>query len=430
IKKYLNKEKKNILRWRRDLHQIAEIGFLEYETTAYLIDRLKEFNLETFIGQEVMNPNDRLGLPSKEEIVDHEKKLSEKGFDWKMYKSLRGGMTGVIARCNTGNEGPHLAFRFDIDALPIHEITDQKHRPTKEQFRSQNDGWMHACGHDGHMTIWLAIAQYVSQNQHRLKGTFTFLFQPAEEGTRGARALVSNGWLQSVDELYAAHIGMTDRLTTGEVAICAEGFLAATKIDVTFTGTSSHAALTPEKGDNVMLAVANTILNSYAISRHSEGTSRVNVGVVRAGEGRNIIPSNAQLEIEVRGENKNVSDYMMDKIKRIVKHSAAMANVQYTFEIVGFATALKNSESLAQEILHTIRPGTFLKSIYLKEQTSGSEDASLLIDAVNQQGGRGIYSLIGSELAAPHHHPAFDFDEQSLFTGIEYFLQIIERKRG
>src|SRR5699024_9832421 len=113
----------------------------------------------------------------------------------------------------------------------------------------------------------------------------------------------------------------------------------------TFTGTSSHAALTPEKGDNVMLAVANTILNSYAISRHSEGTSRVNVGVVRAGEGRNIIPSNAQLEIEVRGENKNVSDYMMDKIKRIVKHSAAMANVQYTFEIVGFATALKNSES-------------------------------------------------------------------------------------
>src|SRR5699024_5753761 len=134
-----------------------------------------------YLGKDALEEDSRLGLPNEQEFSICERKAREQGVEEEWIKKMSKGMTGFVATFDTKKTGKHLAFRFDIDALPIQEDKTSNHLPFNEGFNSLNDGVMHACGHDGHAAIGIGLATYIHQHNYKLKGKFTLLFQPAEE---------------------------------------------------------------------------------------------------------------------------------------------------------------------------------------------------------------------------------------------------------
>lgn len=412
-------------RWRRAFHQYPELGFMEYVTTYKLGKELEKLGFTIHIGREVMDDKTRLGIPDEADLLEQEKKALELGVEEDWLEEMQGAFTGVVATWDTGKAGDHLAFRFDIDALAIQESENDLHIPAKETFRSKTDQTMHACGHDGHMTIGLGVAAYIAKHHENLNGRFTLLFQPAEEGGRGARAITEKGWLDDVDYFYAGHIGIRS-MPVGTIAATVEGFLASSKFNATFMGEASHAGMYPELGKNALLAAAAAATNLYAIPRHSEGVSRINVGKMRAGSGRNIIPGNAYMEVEARGETEKISQYMLNEAKRIVHAGATMHNVTCEMEQVGNTEPITCDQSLISRIQDSCKDSDYIKEVLPVANVSGSEDASFMLNRVQQNGGKATYMLFGTELKHPHHHPAFDFQEEVLAVALEAFVKIIE----
>lgn len=414
-----------LISWRRTFHQYPELGFMEYVTTYRLGKELEELGFTLHIGADALESDARLGIPDAAMLTRHEQEAVNFGVDERWLEQMKGGMTGVVATWDTGKPGDTIAFRFDIDALPIKETIDKAHFPAKASFISNNESVMHACGHDGHMTIGLGVATYIAAHHENLTGKFKLLFQPAEEGGRGAKAMTAKGWLDDVDYFYSGHIGIQS-LPVGTVAATVDGFLASSKLNVTYTGVSSHAGMNPELGKNALLAAAAAATNLYAIPRHSEGATRINVGKMIAGSGRNIIPGDAHLEIETRGETQEINDYMLTEAERIIKAAASMHDVTYCISPVGVTEEIVCSEELIPFIQDACKSSKFIKEVLPAAQVSGSEDASFMINRVQEHGGKATYMLFGTALNYPHHHPSFDFQEEVLQVAVETFVNIIE----
>ncbi|MCP3027228.1 amidohydrolase [Halobacillus sp. A5] len=418
IEPYLNK-------WRRHLHQYPELGFTEYYTTSLLGEELKKLGFTVYSGREALETEARYGVPKASEIKANEKRAIENGVSEEWMDKMRDGHTGIVAVYDTEKSGSHLAFRFDIDALPIEEAEQAEHIPHKEGFGSRYKGIMHACGHDGHTTIGLGLARFIAENHEHLKGRFTLLFQPAEEGGRGARAMTEKGWLQGVDEFYSGHIGINS-LPVGTIAATTRGFLASSKLNVYFKGQSSHSGMKPEAGRNALLAAATAATQLHGISRHSDGISRVNVGKLIAGNGRNIISDRGYLELETRGENQDINQYMQTEARRIIEASALMYQVEAEVEFVGETEEVKCDESLIPSITKACESSEFITRVDPYAMVSGSEDASFMMNAVQANGGKATYMLFGTYLPDNHHSPNFDFEEEVLPVAVDAYIQIVK----
>ncbi|MCQ2406891.1 MAG: M20/M25/M40 family metallo-hydrolase, partial [Oscillospiraceae bacterium] len=186
IKTAADEAAEEIIAFRRDIHSHPELGWLEMRTASLIARKLKEFGCdEVLIGEAVCERAARMGVPSDAVLEEHYKWAGENGADPEFLPSTKGGMTGVIGILRCG-EGPTVAMRFDIDALPIIENSGEGHYPAKCGFRSENEGVMHACGHDGHIASGIGTAKVLCSLRDKLHGTVKFIFQPAEEGVRGA----------------------------------------------------------------------------------------------------------------------------------------------------------------------------------------------------------------------------------------------------
>ena len=335
---------------RRDFHKYAEKGWFEMRTSSIIARKLTDMGYEVLVGDQVCKRDSRMGVPSEEELDAQYERAVSQGADPEFVKYTKGGMTGVIGILHCG-EGPTVAMRFDIDALGVFEEHDAScHRPAKEGFDSVNEGFMHACGHDGHATIGLGVAKVLMAIKDSLHGTVKLIFQPAEEGVRGAKSIVDNGNLDGVDYLIGSHVSDKDPEDPAVVIPGSHGSLATTKYDVTFHGKAAHAGGSPEIGKNVMLAVGTAILNLYAIPRHSGGESRVNVGTVVAGSGRNVIADEAKMEIEVRGETTEINKFMEDYAVSIIENAAKMHGCTCEMKLMGAAYSLASDEALMERV--------------------------------------------------------------------------------
>ncbi len=323
-----------------------------------------------------------------------------------------------MATLNTGRPGPTLAFRVDMDALDLSEALDDSHRPFRDGFASCNAGMMHACAHDGHTTIGLGLAKVLKQNEAQLNGTIKLIFQPAEEGTRGARAMVAAGALDGVDYFTAIHIGTGVPAGT---AICgSDNFMATTKFDVNFTGVAAHAGGKPEDGRNALLAAAQAALALHSIAPHSEGASRVNVGVMQAGSGRNVVPANALIKVETRGETEAINQYVFERAQAVITGAAALYGVSAEMRLMGAATSSAPTPAWV-DYLHeqASQVSGIVHAIDKVKAPAGSEDATLMMARVQQNGGMASYMVFGTDLSAGHHNEKFDFDEQVMAVAIE-----------
>ncbi len=402
-----------LVRRRRDIHAHPEPGWTEFRTASLVADALTQAGYLVQTGEDAIKKSAMMGVPDATTLQAAQKRALEQGANPIWVEKMAGGLTGIIATMVFSEHGPTVALRFDMDSNDVSEVQNEQHRPYREGFSSLNANAMHACGHDGHTTVGLAIAQIFSQLKPELQGTVKLIFQPAEEGVRGARAMVENGDVDDVDYMLGAHFGLKMK-QTGGIACNVKGFLATSKYDVHFTGVPAHAGAAPETGKNALLAAACAALNLHAIARHSEGVSRINVGTLCAGSGRNIIGDKALMKIETRGGTSAINQYMETEAQRIIKAAAQMYDVAVETEKVGGAAGANNTPALAKYIHQQAEKIGIFNNILDDCDFGASEDCSYFMEQVQAHGGQAAYILIGADLAAGHHDSHFDFDEAAM----------------
>ncbi|GAA4866536.1 M20 family metallo-hydrolase [Paenibacillus vulneris] len=414
----------DIIAVRRDLHEHPEVGFTEFRTASKVVEMLTAWGYEVIYGQDALDGPSRRGLPSDNLLEEAYERALRDGANPDIAARMRGGYTAVIGIKKGRAPGPTVAFRFDMDALPIRESDEESHFPQANGFRSKYEGNMHACAHDGHTTIGLGLAEKLADGD--FSGTVKLIFQPAEEGVRGAYSIVQKGHLDDVNYLFCHHLG-TD-VPTGEMHGGSYGFLASTKLAAHFYGTASHAGATPEQGRNALLGAATATLNIHALPRFSTGSTRINVGVLQSGTAANIVPEYAKMIIETRSISEETNSELERRVRNIIASSAAMHELTYKIEVIGAAIPIVCDEELVTLAMEEARQVEGFTSIKTGEPSSaGSEDASFMIRRVQELGGKGTYMIIGSNLPAPHHHPKFDIEEEVLPWGIELLNRIARR---
>jgi aminobenzoyl-glutamate utilization protein A len=403
---------------RRDLHRFPELGMIEFRTASIVAERLTALGLDVKLGREVMDSASRMGMPPEAVLERAYQDAAANGAPAKFLPAFADGHTGVVATLKGSAPGPTIALRVDMDALPIHENDTQAHLPAREGFVSVRPGVMHSCGHDGHTAIGLAVAEALAGMKDRLHGTVKFIFQPGEEGGRGALPMVKAGVVDDVDYFIAIHLGTGVPSRSFRPAV--RGHLASAKLDVTFRGRAAHAGGRPEEGRNALLAAASAVVGLYGIARHHAGRSRINVGTLKAGSGRNVIADEATMAMEVRGETEAVTDYMLDRAEAILKGAALAQDVAVEIKLVGRTTVANSDEGLSQRLAAALAGQlTGIDIDAASHTTGGSEDATYFMRRVQERGGQAIYAVVGSDIPSGHHTPEFDIDETDFPWAIE-----------
>lgn len=365
--------KRKIVSYREFLHQIPELGFAEYKTQKFLLEEL------TRLGYQV-------------EIT---------------------AKTGLVVFIK-GDSEETIAFRSDIDALPV---TEQTNLP----FKSTHDGIMHACGHDGHMSILLGFANYLQSK--RLKKNVLLIFQPAEEGPGGAKVIVDEGVIAKyhVSKIFGLHI--FPEISEGVVGLAKGPLMAQVgEFDLTIYGQSAHGAM-PQKGVDAIIALGN-LIQSYQsiISRNLNplDTGVVTIGKVNGGEARNIICGKVTLHGTIRALKLEVYNLIKQRIQEINQGIEKMFNVTINTQIRDMYPALINDYELYQFMVNILDEKEYVEI----EPLMIAEDFSYYLQVVP-----GYYFLLGSRNEAlgyvyPLHSACFNFDEKVLFKGVELYIRI------
>ncbi|HHD2754196.1 TPA: M20 family metallo-hydrolase [Clostridium perfringens] len=425
IEKFLNESREKIINYRRDFHKYPEGAWKEFRTASLIGKYLRDIGYEIKVGKEVISKEHRLDVPSENELNRSYERALKQGAFKEISDLMIGGYTGVVGTLKNG-EGPTIALRFDIDGVKVFESEDKEHIPFKMGFSSVNKGIMHACGHDGHIAIGLGVAEGLIILKEKFKGTIKLIFQPGEESVCGGNPMAESGILDDVEYLLSGHIGIKAK-KSGEIICGTKGFLATSKINVEFKGKSSHAGVAPEKGHNALLSASTAVLNLDAIPRNSEGITRINVGRLIAGSGRNVIPGKAFMEVETRGETTELNEYMKEYAIRILKASADMHDNHAEIACLGQSISGKSDKELIDIIKYVAKDIKSYEIIIDEEDFGASEDICYMMKRVQDRGGKASYIMFGSQLKDEHHSIKFDFNEEDMFPAINLYLRTIIR---
>ncbi|ACM56654.1 amidohydrolase [Halorubrum lacusprofundi] len=413
---------------RRTFHRHPEPGWREFQTTARVVEELERIGVdEIAVGREALATDARMAVPDDDEIQPWLDRARRAGVSDDLLERTAGGHTGVVATLSQG-EGPCIGLRVDLDAISIHESEERDHRPEAEGFRSEHDGYMHACGHDAHLAIALGTLEAVKQSA--FEGTLKVLFQPAEEISGGGKAMAESGHLDGVDYLFALHVGLDH--PTGEIVAGVESPLAMAHLTATFEGASAHAGKAPNEGANAMQAAAVAIQNAYGIARHRDGATRVNVGRIEGGSASNVIAEEVTIDAEVRGETTALMTYARTELERILYAAAELHDCDVTPHVISESPCVDSHPAL-QEVVGNVAWGVDgVEHVIPSEEFGVSEDGTYLMQQVQDAGGLASYVLVGTDHPTSHHTPTFDIDEESLAIGVnilsETFVELSRRR--
>ena len=405
---------------RQDLHKYPETGFLEYRTSSFIIKTLLSLGYDVKYGKEVMDGKYILSLPEKEKQEECINRAILEGADVNLVNNMKDGMTGIVATIDTNKKGNTIAFRFDMDANDVSETTDINHLPNNKNFASTHKEAMHACGHDGHVAIGLSLAKLIKENIDKFSGKIKLIFQPAEEGVRGANSMVNAGVVDDVNYLFSGHIGI--KAKDNDTLVCfTSNFLATSRYEVNFKGISSHAALAPEKGKNALLAAASATLSLHTLAQHGQGVARVNVGILNAGSGHNVVADTANLVFQTRGESNIINEDIERKALQVIEGAAKMYDVSVNYQKIGYASAIDFDSSFSKELATYFDKINIYNNIIENEKMDASEDCTLFMKKVLENNGKAAYMMFGSKIVNEHHNSMFDFDESVLSKAIAIY---------
>jgi amidohydrolase len=365
--------------WRRQLHRRPELSFHEHETSRFVAETLTSFG-----GLDVSRPTP----------------------------------TSVLARLVTERAGPVLALRADIDALPI---TEESGVP----FASENEGVMHACGHDGHTAVLLAVARTLVGMRDSLSGEVRFIFQHAEELLPGgARDVVAAGALEGVDAVVGCHL--LSVLDVGTVAVPTGPFMAAPDtFAIVVEGRGGHAAFPQECVDPIAVAAQVVVGLQHVVARETDPNERVVVTVSRiaGGTADNIIPESVELGGTVRTFSVEARERARTSIERVVAGVTQAHAATYRLDYVEGYLPVDNDAKLAIRVKAAAERAVGADALIDIEPIMGGDDFSAY-----QQEAPGVYFMVGarSEEAGalfPHHHPRFAIDERGIENAIAVFIE-------
>jgi aminobenzoyl-glutamate utilization protein A len=398
---------------RRSFHRTPEPAWREFRTTARLVDEVASVGVdELAVGPDAYDPADRMAVPDEDELTPWMRRAVDRGADEDLVEKMSGGNTGLVAVLDRGS-GPHVGLRVDIDGLFIEESEGDDHVPVREGFRSENDGTMHACGHDAHVTWGLAVLDAVKRSD--FSGRFTVFFQPAEEVSGGGHPMAESEYAAGLDYLFAVHVGLDH--PTGEVVAGIERPLAMCHVDATFRGTSAHAGKAPNEGDNAMQALGTAIQNAYAIPRHADGMTRVNVGVAEAGTASNVVAEEATVHGEARGETTELMEFVKRRLSRTLRTAGEMHGCEVDVDVVSESPRADSDPELAAVVADAAADVPGVDTVLRSADFGASEDATFLMRRAKAEGGLATYLVVGTDHPTSHHTPRFDVDERSLPVG-------------
>lgn len=410
-----------LIQTRRDFHRYAESACTEFRTTSKIVEFLRAQGLPVACGKSILDPHRAWAWPGEDAVKKHQERAVEQGADPRIIAQME-GYTGAAAVIETGRPGPVIALRFDIDCNDVEESCAPDHQPCREGFASVNPRQMHACGHDGHAAIGLAVACVLQRHRDELRGTVKLIFQPAEEGDRGAAAVAASGLLDDVDVILAAHIYGSSSGKLG-LAGTQTGLYATTKFDITIHGKSAHAGAAPQEGSSAINAACLAVVGMQSFLQDGRGCSRLNVGTISGGTGRNVISETCLLRSETRGSNTEVEQRLYHKAIATAENICAAFDCTCETEIKGICPTGDGDLDLAERIAKAAAQIPDFEEIQTElKQTGGTDDFACMMEKVRSHGGKACYMALLTPLKAGHHNTAFDFDEAILKAGVKAFI--------
>ncbi len=373
-----------LVEWRRGLHQRPELGFQEHFTAQFIAQKLGEWG------------------------IDHQTGIAT---------------TGIVAVIPGQHPGPVLAIRADMDALPIQEENEVP-------YRSQHDGVMHACGHDGHTAIALGTASYLSQHRD-FAGTVKLIFQPAEEGPGGAKPMIASGVLKNPDVDAIIGLHLWNNLPLGAVGVRSGALMAAVELfECTIQGKGGHGAMPHQTVDSILVSSHIVTALQTIVARNLDPIKSgvVTVGKLHAGHALNVIADTAQLAGTVRYFDPALDGFFKQRVEQVIAGICQSHGASYDLEYWQFYPPTINDPAIADLVRSVAETVVETPAGVVPDcQTMGGEDMSFFLQNVP-----GCYFFLGSAnpekgLAHPHHHPRFDFDETALGMGVEMFVRCVER---
>ncbi len=366
--------------WRRHLHAHPELEFDCHQTAAFIVERLREFGVD------------------------------------EIHEGI--ARTGVVAIINGRAPGPTIGIRADMDALPIDELTGAP-------YASTVPGRMHACGHDGHVTMALGAARYLAETRN-FAGRVAFLFQPAEEEGGGGNVMVQEGVMDRFDIAQVYGIHNAPNIPLGHFQTTPGPLMASVDTAwVTVTGKGGHGATPHDCVDPVvavvgMVGAIQTIIprNVYAMDE-----AVISVTQIHAGTASNIIPEVATFCATIRSFRPEVRDLLRRRVHEIVEgHAAAYgvtADINYDWGYPATVNHPANAD-FAADVAVEVAGEAAVDARAGREM--GSEDFSYMLEARP-----GAYLFLGTGPGAGLHHPAFDFNDEAAPIGASFFARLVER---
>ena len=372
-------EKQYIVDLRRHFHSHPELSWQEYATTERICEEL-----------------DKLSIP---------------------YNRLP--KTGVIATLKGTKKHPVIGLRADIDALPVKEVKDLP-------FKSLNEGVMHACGHDSHMSMLLGAAKILSEHKEEVNCTVRFIFQPAEETIQGAKTLLNNTEVMECDNLFAIHI--FPYIETGGISV-EEGprFTSADTIKFKIMGRGGHGSMPQDTVDPIVTSAA-VINNLQAIvSREIDprDTCVISVCSIHSGSAANIIPNNVEMLGTVRTFNPKVREILPEKIERVIAGTCETFRTTYEYEFIRGTPATINEPGSSARAERAVRDILGEEGLVRYEKPPGGEDFAWLLEKKP-----GCLAFVGcrnevNDQNYALHSERFDLDEEAMVNGAALFVQYV-----
>lgn len=364
----------DVVLMRRDLHMHPELGFEEFRTAAIVAARLRDLGFEVHEGI---------------------------------------GGTGVVGTLRGSRPGRTIMLRADMDALPILE---ERTSP----YRSQNDGRMHACGHDGHVAILLGAASLIADRREDLAGTVALVFQPAEEGQGGAKAMLEDGLIErfGIERAYGLHL--STKYPTGIVGFRPGPMYASSdSIEIDVVGVGGHGSAPHDAVDPIYASAAFITMLQQVVARQIDPLEPavVSIGSIHGGTIHNVIPRTCRMLGTVRAFNEDVRAAMPERIERVLHAACSGAGATYDF------TYLSRYPVTANDPVQTAYAQALARATFGDDrvvdaaQLMGAEDFSFYAQRVPA-----CFYTLGAQgdpqTAHPHHSSLFDIDESTLPTGV------------
>lgn len=329
------------------------------------------------------------------------------------------GKTGVVGVLKGDKPGRMIGLRADMDALPIEEKSNLP-------FSSKNKGVMHACGHDAHTTMLMGAAKYLANNRN-FSGTAVFIFQPAEEGLGGARAMLADKLfdLFPCEEIYGMHNLPDGRPNTVGVKP-GQAMAGADFFDISIKATGSHAAMPHQSVDPIVIASSLVQQLQTVVSRNTPPTEPVVLSVtqIHAGSAYNVIPSDCVISGTMRFFNTELANKLRQRIADLCAGTAKSYGVEITIDSRNIFDVLVNNEELSEVLLDIASDVVGTENTELKSNVvTGSEDFADMLRVVP-----GAYCTVGHEGTIPVHNDGFILDEGILPVGASIYARVIEQR--